>query len=75
VRGRRHPLVGTVSMDNIAIDLGPDTDVQPGEPAVLIGAQGGERILAEELARRIDTINYEITCGLSARVRRHHNHP
>lgn len=74
VRGVRRPLVGTVSMDNVAIDLGPDTDVQPGEPAVLIGAQGGERILAEELARRIDTINYEITCGLSARVRRHHNH-
>ena len=74
VRGVRRPLVGTVSMDNVAIDLGPDTDVRPGEPAVLIGAQGGERILAEELARRIDTINYEITCGLTARVRRHHLH-
>ena len=72
VRGRRHPLVGTVSMDNITIDLGPDTDVTPGDRAVLIGADGGERILCEEVARRIDTINYEITCGLSPRVRRVH---
>ena len=43
VRGRRHPLVGTVSMDNVTIDLGPETDVEPGDEAVLIGAQGEER--------------------------------
>jgi alanine racemase len=72
VRGRRHPLAGTVSMDNITIDLGPDTDVEPGDRAVLIGEDGGERILCEEVARRLDTINYEITCGLSPRVRRVH---
>ena len=41
-----------------------------GDDAVLIGAQGDERILAEEWARRLDTINYEITCGLSRRVPR-----
>jgi alanine racemase len=70
VGGRRHPLVGTVSMDNVTIDLGPETDVEPGAPAVLIGDQGGERILAEELARRLETINYEITCGISQRVPR-----
>jgi alanine racemase len=70
VRGRRHPLVGTVSMDNITIDLGPDTDVVPGDEAVLIGAQGDERILAEEVAQRLETINYEVTCGISARVPR-----
>jgi alanine racemase len=70
VRGRRYPLVGTVSMDNITIDLGPDTSVQPGEPVVLIGAQGSERIGAEEVAKRLGTINYEVTCGLSPRVRR-----
>jgi alanine racemase len=35
---------------------------------VLIGAQGGERILAEELAERLQTINYEIVCGISGRV-------
>ena len=72
IRGRRHPLVGTVSMDNITVALGPDSDVAVGDEVVLIGAQGEERILAEEVARRIDTINYEITCALTPRVRRQH---
>ena len=70
VKGRRHPLIGTVSMDNITVELGPETDIQPGEPAVLIGSQAGETIRAEEVAERIGTINYEVTCGLSPRVRR-----
>jgi alanine racemase len=70
VGGRPYPLVGTVSMDNITIDLGPETDVEPGAPAVLIGEQGGARILAEEVAARLETINYEVTCGISQRVPR-----
>ncbi len=70
VDGRRHPLVGTVSMDNVTIDLGPRTTVEPGSAAVLIGAQDGERILAEELAGRLQTINYEIVCAVSSRVPR-----
>jgi alanine racemase len=72
VGGRRRPIVGTVSMDNVTIDLGPETDVEPGLPATLIGAQGDERVLCEELATRLGTINYEITCGISARVPRVH---
>jgi len=71
VGGRRVPLVGTVSMDNLTVDLG-DADVAPGAEAVLIGAQGGERVPAEEWARRLGTINYEVTCGISARVPRVH---
>jgi alanine racemase len=70
VGGRRYPLVGTVSMDNITIDLGPRTEIEPGAPAVLIGRQGYERILAEEVAARLETINYEVTCGISQRVPR-----
>jgi alanine racemase len=70
VRGRRQPLVGTVSMDNITIDLGPETQVEPGDEAVLIGLQGEEAILAEEVARRLETINYEVTCAISPRVPR-----
>jgi alanine racemase len=70
VGGRRYPLVGTVSMDNITIDLGAATTVTPGEEAVLIGSQGEEEIRAEEVAARLDTINYEVTCGISARVPR-----
>jgi alanine racemase len=70
VDGFRYPIVGTISMDNLTIDLGPDALVSPGAPAVLIGAAGEDRILAEELARSLGTINYEITCGISARVPR-----
>ena len=70
VDGRRYPLVGTVSMDNITIDLGPETGVEPGSPAVLVGPQGSDRILAEEVAARLETINYEVTCGISQRVPR-----
>ena len=70
VNGERRPLVGTVSMDNITIDLGPETGVRPGDEAVLIGRQGEEQILAEEVAARLETINYEVTCAISARVPR-----
>jgi alanine racemase len=70
VRGRRHPLVGAVSMDNITVDLGPETEVEPGDEAVLIGRQGDEEILAEEVAQRLETINYEVTCAISPRVPR-----
>jgi alanine racemase len=72
VGGRRRPLVGTVSMDSITVDLGPDAAAQDlrGGPAILIGIQGHERVTAEEVARRLETINYEITCGLTCRVQR-----
>ena len=70
IGGRRRPLVGTVSMDNITIELGPDPDAAVGDPVVLIGDQGDERILCEEVAQRLGTINYEITCALLPRVRR-----
>jgi alanine racemase len=70
VGGRRRPLIGTVSMDNVTIDLGDGGAAAVGEEAVLIGRQGGERILAEEVAKRLGTINYEVTCGISARVPR-----
>src|SRR4051812_32422249 len=69
IRGRRYPLVGTVSMDNITADLGPDTDIATGDEVVLLGRQGDEQILAEEVAHRLGTINYEVTCGIGRRVR------
>jgi alanine racemase len=72
IRGRRHPLVGTVSMDNVTVDLGADPEAEVGDEVVLIGAQGDERILAEEVARRMGTINYEVSTGLLPRVRREH---
>jgi alanine racemase len=73
VRGRRLPLVGTVSMDNITLDVGAPPAAATGDEAVLIGAQGDDRITAEEVARRLGTINYEVTCGLLPRVPRLHH--
>ncbi len=70
VRGARRPLVGTVSMDNVTLDVGSPAAAAVGDSAVLIGEQGEERISAEEIARRLGTINYEVTCGLLPRVPR-----
>ncbi|HXW59635.1 MAG TPA: alanine racemase [Solirubrobacteraceae bacterium] len=72
IGGRRRPLVGTVSMDNVTVDLGDSASASElrGSEAVLIGRQGQEEITAEEIAARLDTINYEVTCGLTARVPR-----
>jgi alanine racemase len=70
VGGRRYPLVGTVSMDNITLDLGPEANVRVGERATIIGIDGSERQTAEQLAARIGTISYEVLCGISRRVPR-----
>jgi alanine racemase len=78
IADRRYPVVGTVSMDNLTVDLGPDAPKELlGEEATLIGSatagedsQGAERITAEEVANRLGTINYEVTCALTPRVPR-----
>jgi alanine racemase len=70
IGGRRYPLVGTVSMDNITVEVGAPEAVAVGDTVTLIGRSGSERQTAEDLARRLDTINYEVFCGLSARVPR-----
>jgi alanine racemase len=70
IGGRRHPLVGAVSMDNITVEIAEGARVEPGARATIIGASGSEHQSAEELAARIGTINYEIVCGISARVPR-----
>lgn len=70
VGGRRVPVVGMVSMDQLTVDLGPEATEQVGDEVVLLGAQGGERLLAEDLGRWRDTINYEVTCAVGARFRR-----
>ncbi len=59
-----------MSMDNITVEVGRDAGVEVGDTVTLIGRQGDERIGAEEVAARLGTINYEITCGLSPRVQR-----
>ncbi|MDD2240297.1 MAG: alanine racemase [Kiritimatiellae bacterium] len=70
IGGKRRPVVGRVSMNWIAADLGPDSGVQAGDEAVLIGGQGDERIGADELARHCSTIAYEILTGISRQIER-----
>ena len=70
VGGRRRPIAGTVTMDQIMVDCGPDADVAAGDEVVLIGRQGDEEILAQEWADRLDTIAYEVVCGVGPRVPR-----
>jgi alanine racemase len=70
IGGRRRPVVGRVSMNWIAADLGPASGVQAGAEAVLIGEQGGERIWADELAKHCGTIAYEILTGISRQIER-----
>ena len=69
IGGRRHPIVGVVTMDQFMVDVGDD-DVSVGDEVVLIGAQGDERIRAEHWADRLGTIGYEVVCAVSARVPR-----
>ncbi len=70
IGGKRYPRVGNVCMDQFLVEVGRDAQVAFGERVVLLGRQGDERITAEELARIVGTINYEVTCSLTARVKR-----
>ncbi len=72
IRGRRRPVVGVVTMDQLMVDCGADDDVSAGDEVVLIGGQGDETIRAEEVAARLDTIPYEVVCDIGRRVRRHY---
>ncbi len=72
VGGRRYPVVGTVSMDNITLDVGavPPPAVRVGTRATIVGRDGDERQTIEDLANRLDTIAHEVLCGISGRVPR-----
>ncbi len=69
VRGRRFPIAGTVTMDQLMVDLG-DAPVEVGDDVVLLGRQGDEEITASEWAGRLDTIPYEVVAGIGPRVPR-----
>ncbi len=73
VRGKRCRILGRICMDQFVIDVDQIDDVKAGERVVLLGRMGEEEISAEEMARKIGTINYEITCSISKRVRRKYN--
>lgn len=69
IGGRRCPIVGTITMDQLMADVG-DAEVAVGDEVVLIGAQGTESIAADDWAEKLDTIGYEVICGIGPRVPR-----
>lgn len=72
IGGVRRPILGVVTMDQTIVDCGDD-DIDPGDEAVLIGSQGDAEITADDLAAALDTINYEIPCGIGRRVERRYH--
>lgn len=69
VGGKRHQFAGNVTMDQILVDVG-DTPVEVGDEVVLMGTQGAEEVTADEWARLLGTINWEIVCGFGPRLPR-----
>jgi alanine racemase len=69
IDGKRRRITGVVTMDQMMVDCGDDP-VSVGDEAVLLGRQGDDRIRSEDWARALDTIGYEITCGIGPRVPR-----
>jgi alanine racemase len=70
VNGRRRPLVGIISMDAVAVDVTDDAAVDYGTEFVLLGRQGAETISAAELARRRNTIAWEVLSSMAQRLER-----
>jgi alanine racemase len=70
INGIRVPIVGRVSMDQIIVDVSEAGAVQVDDEVVLLGAHGGERITADDIACWAETINYEVTTSLLARLPR-----
>lgn len=69
IGGRRHPIAGTVTMDQLMVDVG-DADVQVGDAVVLLGRQGDEEVGAQEWATRLGTITNEIVTRIGPRLPR-----
>ncbi len=69
IGGRRRPLAGSVTMDQIVVDCGDD-EIKVGDEVVLLGHQGNEEVTVSEWADLLGTIHYEVLCAISARVPR-----
>ena len=70
IGGKRRPLAGTITMDQLMVDCGEDSGVEVGDEVVLLGSQGPERIGADEWAAALGTISYEVLCDIGPRVPR-----
>lgn len=70
IHGQFAPVVGRVCMDQTMVDITDIPDVKMGDEVVIFGKQGNAEIPAEEIAEKLNTINYEVTCMISKRVPR-----
>lgn len=70
VHGQYAPVVGNICMDQCMVDVTHIPHVNIGDEVVLIGRQGDKEILADEVAEKTGTINYEIVCRIGKRVQR-----
>ena len=70
VNGHYAPIVGRVCMDQFMIDVTDIPDVKPGDDVILMGSDGNISITADEIAKVLDTINYEVVCMIGKRVPR-----
>lgn len=70
IGGQRVPVVGKICMDQCMVNLGASSDVQMGDQVVVFGRQQGEYIPVEEVAKKLNTISYELLCMLKGRIPR-----
>jgi alanine racemase len=70
IHGRRAPLVGRVAMDALMADITDIPQAQPWDEAVLMGAQGGEEITVEEIAKLKHSVPYDVLTNWRLRLRR-----
>ncbi len=70
VGGQRVPIIGRVCMDLTMLDVGGIKNIQIGDEVVVFGRQGSQTLSVDEMAAALNTINYEIVTGITARVPR-----
>ena len=68
IKGKRCPVLGRVTMDQIMVDVSAVNGIKVGNEAVLVGKQGKEEITATEVAQKADTIPWHLFCGITGRV-------
>lgn len=70
IRGKRAKIIGRVCMDQFMVDVTDIPDVEAGDTATIFGTDGEESISVDEIAKKANTINYEIICNINSRVTR-----
>lgn len=70
IKGKQAPIVGRICMDQIMVDVSHLPEVNMGDTVIIIGHEGEEHYTADDMAKDLNTISYEVLCGISKRVQR-----